>query len=68
MLGGSVPGGEEVPDKEHKIHEGPELDRTAVASALCVFAGSQAEVKSNGDQVSNVVSSGFGGGSYLGDD
>ena len=34
ILGGSVPGEEEVPDKEHNIHEGPELDRQAVAGAL----------------------------------
>ena len=33
-LSGSVPGEDEVPDKEHNIHEGPELDRQAVAGAL----------------------------------
>ena len=42
MLGGSVPGEEEVPNKEHVIHEGSELDRSAVASALCVFTGPDA--------------------------
>ena len=33
MLGGSVPREEEVPNEEHKVHEGPELDRPAVAGA-----------------------------------
>ena len=42
MLGRSVPGEEEVPDEEHDIHEGPELDRPAVAGALRVFAGPEA--------------------------
>ena len=42
MLGGSVPGEEEVPDKEHEVHEGTELDHLAVAGALCVFAGPEA--------------------------
>ena len=53
---------EEVPDKEHDIHEGPELDRPAVDGALRVFAGLQAEVEANGDQVGDVVGSGVGGG------
>ena len=65
MLGGSVPGEEEVPNEEHEIHEFPELDRPAVATALRVFAGSQAEVETNGDQVGDVVVSGFRGGSCL---
>ena len=42
MLGGSVPWDEEVPDEEHNIHEGPELDRSEVAGALRVFAGPHA--------------------------
>ena len=58
---------EEVPDKEHDIHEGPELDRPAVDGALRVFAGLQAEVEANGDQVGDVVGSGVGGCSCLGD-
>ena len=65
MLGGSVPGEKEVPDKEHEIHEGSELDRPAVAGALRVFTGSEAEVESNGDQVGDMVGSGVGGGSCL---
>ena len=68
MLGGSVPGEEEVSDKEHGIHEGSELDRPAVAGALRVFTGPEAEVEANGDQVGNMVGSGVGGGSCLGDD
>ena len=48
MLGRGFPGEEEVPDKEHEIHEGSELDRPAVAGALRVFTGSEAEVEANG--------------------
>ena len=58
---------EEVPDKEHDIHEGPELDRPAVDGALRVFAGPKAEVEANGDQVGDVVGSGVGGGICLGE-
>ena len=58
MLGGSVPREEEVPDEEHKVHEGPELDRPAVAGALRVFSGPEAEVEANGDQFGDVVGSG----------
>ena len=68
MLGGSVPREKEVPDKEHEIHEGSELDRLAVAGALRVFTGSQAEVESYGNQVGNMVGSGVRGGSCLCDD
>ena len=57
MLGGSVPREEEVPEEEHKVHEGPELDRPAVAGALRVFSGLEAEVEANGDQVGEVVGS-----------
>ena len=39
MIGRGVPREEEVPDKEHEVHEGPELDRPVVAGALRVFAG-----------------------------
>ena len=56
---------EEVPNEEHDIHEGPELDRPAVAGALRVFAGLDAEVEANGDQVGDVVGSGGGGGICL---
>ena len=68
MLDGSVSGEEEVPDKEHEIHEGSDLIRPAVAGALRVFSGSEAEVESNGDQVGNMVGSGVRGGSCLCDD
>ena len=68
MFGGSIPGEEEVPDEEQKIHEAPELDRPPVAGALRVFAGPEAQVEANGDQVGDVVGSGVGGGIYLGDD
>ena len=44
------------------------LDRPAVAGALGVFAGPEVEVESNGDQVGDVVGSGVGGGSCLGND
>ena len=68
MLSRSVPGEEEVPDREHDIHEGPELDCPVVAGALRVFTGPEAEVEANGDQVGNVVGYAVGGGSCLGDD
>ena len=68
MLCRSIPGGEEVPEEEHEVHEGPELDRPAVAGALHVFAGPEAEVEANGDRVGNVVGSGIGGDSCRRDD
>ena len=68
MLGGSIPGEEEVPNEEHEINEGSKLDRPAVAVALRVFTGSEAEVEANGDQVGDVVGSGVEGGSCLCDD
>ena len=67
MLSGSVRGEEKVPDKEHEVHEGSELDCQAVAGALRVFTGPEAEVEANDDQVGNMVGSGVGGGSFLGD-
>ena len=67
ILGQSIPGEEEVPNEEHDIHEGPELDRPVVVGALRVFAGPQAEVEDNGDQVGDVVDFGAGGGSCLSD-
>ena len=47
ILSRNVPGEEKVPDKEHEVHEGPELDRLAVAGALRVFAGPEAEIEAN---------------------
>ena len=64
MLNGSVPGEEEAPDEKHEFHEEPELDRPEVAGALLVFAGPEAEVKSNGDKVRDVVGYGIVGGSF----
>ena len=61
MIGGSVPRKEEVPGEEHEAHEGLELDRPAVAGALCVFIGPESEVEANGDQVGDGVGSGVGG-------
>ena len=37
MIGGGVPGEELVPDEEHEVNKGPELDRPAVVGALRVF-------------------------------
>ena len=65
VLDWGVHGENTVPDEEHKVQEGPELDCPAVAGALRVFTGLEAEVESNGDQVSNMVGSGVGGGSCL---
>ena len=64
MLDGSVPGEEEAPDEKHEFHEEPELDRPVVAGAILVFAGPEAEVKSNGDKVRDVVGYGIVGGSF----
>ena len=68
ILSRSVPGEEEVPGEEHEVHEGSELDRLEVAGEICIFEGPEAEVEASGDQVSNVVGSGFGGGSCRGND
>ena len=67
MLGRSVLGEEEVPEKEHEVHEGAELDRPAVASTLRELSGPNAEVEANGDLVVNVVGYGIEGVIYLGD-
>ena len=56
------------PDEEHEVHEGPELYRLAVAGALFVFVGPEAEVEANGDQFINVVGSGVRRGSCHGED
>ena len=55
MLVRDVPGEEKVPDKEHKVHGGKELDRLEVVDALCVFTVTEAEVEANWDQVGDVV-------------
>ena len=68
MTGKSVPGDEEVPNEEHEVHEGPELEPPAVAGALRVFAGTQAEVEADGDQIGDVVGSDVRGGSCLNGD
>ena len=67
MLSRSVPGEEEVPDEEHEVHEGLELDCPAVVGALRVFAGPEVEVEADGDQIGDVVGSDVRGGSCLGD-
>ena len=67
MLGRGVPGEDKVPNKEQEFHEGPELDRPTVASALRVFAGPEAEVEANCDQVDDVVGSGVRGAGCRGD-
>ena len=42
MLDGSIPEEEEVPEKEHEVHEGLDLDRPDVANALHIFTGPEA--------------------------
>ena len=37
MLTRGVPREKKIPDEEHEVHEGPELERPALARALCVF-------------------------------
>ena len=44
-----------VPDEEHESQEGPELECPAVACVLAVFAGPEAEVEAQLDQVINVA-------------
>ena len=55
VLDWGVHGENTVPDEEHKVQEGPELDCPAVACALGVFAGPEAEVEAQLDKVGNVV-------------
>ena len=65
VLDWGVHGENTVPDEEHKVQEGPELDCPAVACALGVFAGPEAEVEAQLDKVGNVVGLGdVGVGSY----
>ena len=57
-----VHGEETVPDKEHEVQEGPELDCLAVYCAIGAFAGPEAEVESQLDHISDLVGLGVGGG------
>ena len=61
VIGRGVPREEKVPDKEHEVHEAPELDRPEVVGELHVFTGPEAEVEANYDQVGDVVGSGIRG-------
>ena len=51
-----------VPNKEHNFQENPELGCPAVARALGVFAGPEAELEAQLDQVGNVPGLWVGGG------
>ena len=68
MLGGGIPREEKLPDEEHEVHEGTELDFPAVVGALRVLAIPEAEVEANFNQVGDVVGSGVGGYGCRGDD
>ena len=68
MICGGVPREEKVPDKEQTVYEGPELYHTEVVGALCIFAGPEAEIEANGEQVGDMVVFGVGGASCRGDD
>ena len=68
ILGGGIPEEEKLHNEEHKVHEGNKLDRPAVPGTLFVFAGPEAEVEANGDQVGDMVGSGVRGGSCCGND
>ena len=46
--------------EENKVHEGPELDCSAVSDAFGVFTRSGAEVEAQGDQVGNLTGVGVG--------
>ena len=66
VLDYGVQGEDTDPDEEQELQEGPELDCPAVAFALGVFTGHEAEVEAQLDQVGDVV--GFGvrsGGSCI---
>ena len=60
MINWGIHGEETVSNKEQKVHEGPELDFPAVACALIVFLGPEAEVEAKLDQVGYAVVLGFG--------
>ena len=66
MVVRGVPREEKFPNKEYEVHEGPYLDRPAVAGALHVFAGLEAEVEANCVQVGKVVGYGVGGSGCCG--
>ena len=51
-----------VPDKEHELQEGPEMDCTLMAYALGLFTGPQAEVELQVYQVSDMQGFGVRGG------
>ena len=55
VLDWGVHGEETVPDEEPEFQEGLELEYRAVACALDVFSGLDAEVETQLDQVGHVV-------------
>ena len=57
-----------VPDKEHELQEGPELDCPVMACALVVFTGPDAEAETQLDQVGNVPGFWVGGEGFRGHD
>ena len=57
---------ESIPNEEDEFQEGPKLDCLAVTDALGVFARPEAEVKSQLDQVGDMMSFGVGGGGRCG--
>ena len=67
VLDGGVGWEELVPHKEDGFREGPELDCSAVAGELGVFTRFEAEVESQGDQISNLTGFGVGREGCCGD-
>ena len=63
-----IPGEETVPDKEQESQEGAELDCPSVVCALGIFAGPEAEVEAQLDQVSDPLGFGVGGDGRCGHD
>ena len=51
-----------MPNDEHEVQEGMELDCLAVASAIGLVTGPQADVEAQLEQVGDVVDLGVGGG------
>ena len=62
ILDQGVVGEEMVPDEEHEIQEGTELDCPAMAYTLGAFAGTKAELEPQLYQVGNMPGLGVRGG------
>ena len=55
VLDWGIDGEETVPDEEHEVQEGTELDCQAVACELGAFEGTGAQLEAQLDQVGDMV-------------